>query len=224
MAGKRGRSCVLGNRFWAPVPTPSSVIQPMGPPTGFGPGKPKVWQSMNSDTFNKWAGALLSALLLLFALRTVINESKQEGPPAKPGYEVAEAKEGSGKVESAVAAVPDPPVAVALKTTDVEVGKGLTRACQACHSFDKGGPNKVGPNLWNIVSRKAASAEGYAYSDALKAHGGNWGYEELYKFLAAPKATVPGTKMTYAGLPKFEDRANVLAYLRTLSDAPVALP
>ena len=180
---------------------------------------------MNSDSFNKWAGAFLSALLLMFALRTVINESKPEGPPAKAGYEVAEAKEGSAEAAVPTApAQPDPPVAVALKTTDADAGKGLTRACQACHSLDKGGPNKVGPNLWNVVGRKAASIGGYAYSDAMKAHGGSWGYDELYKFLAAPKKVIVGTKMTFAGLPKFEDRANLLTYLRTLSDAPVPLP
>ena len=179
---------------------------------------------MNSDTFNKWAGAILSALLLMFALRTIIAESKTEGPPAKPGFEVAEAKESDGKAADAKPAQADPPIAVALKTSDLDVGKGLIRPCQACHSFDKGGANKVGPNLFGIVGRKVAAADGYAYSDAMKAKGGAWGFGELYTFLANPKGVVPGTKMTFAGYPKFEDRANLLLYLRSLADSPVAMP
>ena len=180
---------------------------------------------MHSDNFNKWAGAILSALLLLFALSVVIKETAPEGPPAKAGFEVAEMKEASGAGETAAAAaVPDQPIAVAMKTADADTGTKLGKACQACHSFDKGGQAKVGPNLWGIVGRKVASMDGFAYSEAMKGKGGNWGYDELYKFLANPKGVVVGTKMGFAGYPKFDDRANVIAYLRTLSDAPVALP
>ncbi len=180
---------------------------------------------MQSNNFNTWLGAILSALLVMFALRTVIAESKSEGATEKPGYEVAEMKDGAGgKAAPEAPKKADPPVAVAMKTTDMDVGKTLTKACAACHSFDKGGPNKVGPNLYNIVGRKVASAEGYTYSDAMKAKGGNWGFDELYAFLAAPKAVVPGTKMSFAGYPKFEDRANLLLYLHSLSEAPVEMP
>jgi len=180
---------------------------------------------MNSGTFNKWLGALLSAALLMFGLRTIIMESKPEGPPAKAGYEVAETKEsaaGGAKVEEA--ALPDPPVADALKKADADTGKNLTKPCQACHSFDKGGANKVGPNLWSVVGRKVASVDGFAYSEGMTAMGGAWDYDHLYKFLANPKAYVAGTKMGFAGYPKFDNRADVIAYLRTLSDNPVALP
>ena len=181
---------------------------------------------MNSDSFNKWAGAILSAMLLLFALRTIIKEMSPEGPPAKAGFEVVAMKEtAGGAAEAAVTpAQPDPVIAVAMKTVDVDTGNKLTRPCQACHSFDKGGPNKVGPNLWGIVGRKVASIAGFTYSEAMKSKGGNWGYDELYKFLANPKGVVAGTKMGFAGYPKFDDRANLLSYLRTLSDAPVPMP
>jgi cytochrome c len=180
---------------------------------------------MTTNNFNTWLGAILSALMVMFALRTIIAESKLEGGHEKPGYEVAELKdEAGGKAAPEAPKQAEPAVAVALKTADADAGKSLTKACAACHSFEKGGPNKVGPNLYGIVGRKPASHEGYTYSEAMKAKAGNWGYEELYAFLAAPKAVVPGTKMSYAGLPKFEDRANMLAYLRTLSDAPVPLP
>jgi cytochrome c len=180
---------------------------------------------MHSNSFNTWLGALLSALMVMFALRTIVAESKSEGAPEKAGFEVAELKDDAGgkaTVEGPKAA--DPPVAVALKTADADTGKALTKACQACHSFEKGGANKVGPNLYGVVGRKPASHEGYTYSDAMKAKAGNWGYEEMYTFLANPKGVVAGTKMTYAGLAKPEDRANVIAYLRTLADTPVPLP
>jgi cytochrome c len=180
---------------------------------------------MNSNSFNTWIGAILSALLVMFALRTIVAESKGEGAPEKPGYEVAAAMDaGAGKPAVEAAKVPDAPIAVAMKTSDAEVGKNLSKACQACHSFDKGGANKVGPNLWGIIGRKPGSHEGYTYSEAMKAKAGNWGYEEVYAFLANPKGVVAGTKMGYAGMPKFEDRANLLAYLRTLADAPVPMP
>ena len=180
---------------------------------------------MNSGTFNKWLGAILSAALLMFALRTIIMESKTEGPPAKPGFEVAEMKEAAGGAAAGeTPAAPDPPVAEALKKADADNGNKLTRPCQACHSFDKGGANKVGPNLWGVVGRKVASVDGFAYSDAIKTMGGTWGYEQLYKFLASPKTMVAGTKMSFAGYPKFDNRADVIAYLRTLSDSPVPLP
>jgi len=180
---------------------------------------------MNSGTFNKWLGALLSAALLMFALRTIIMESKPEGPPAKPGYDVAEMKEApAGTAAVTAPAVPDPPVAEALKKADVDSGSKLSKPCQACHSFDKGGANKVGPNLWGVVGRKVGGVDGFAYSDGLKAMGGNWDYDHLYKFLANPKGMVSGTKMGFAGYPKFDNRADVIAYLRTLADSPVPLP
>jgi cytochrome c len=90
--------------------------------------------------------------------------------------------------------------------------------------FDEGGPNKVGPNLYNIVNRNVASVADFKYSGALTDHGGAWSYEELNGFLYKPKAWVSGTKMNYAGLKKAEDRANIIAWMRTLSDNPTPLP
>ena len=179
---------------------------------------------MTSGNFNTWLGAILSALLVMFALRTIIMESKPEGPPAKPGYAVAEMKERTGAAAPAASDQPDPPIAVALKKADADSGTKLARACQACHAFEKGGASKVGPPLWGIVSRKVANVDGFAYSDAMKKKGGDWGYDELYKFLANPKGVIAGTKMGFAGYPKPDNRADVIAYLRTLADTPVPLP
>jgi cytochrome c len=111
-----------------------------------------------------------------------------------------------------------------LKTADPAAGEKVAAKCKACHDFTKGGPNKVGPNLWDIVGAKHAHAENFNYSDAIKGLSGEWTYENLDKFLTKPKDYAPGTKMAFPGLPKPEDRAALLAYLRTLSDSPKPLP
>lgn len=108
---------------------------------------------------------------------------------------------------------------------DVAKGEKLAKACAACHTFDKGGKNTVGPNLYGIVGRAKQKHEGFTYSGKLNAKGGEiWTYVELSHYLYKPKEYAPGTKMTYAGMKKPEDRAALLAYLRTLADAPAAAP
>ncbi len=117
-----------------------------------------------------------------------------------------------------------PPVGPLLASADPAAGQGLSRACGTCHSFDQGGPNKVGPNLWNIVNRPVAATEGFRFSEALTGRGGEWTYEELNGFLAKPREWVPGTAMSYAGMRSPDDRANMVAWLRSLSDDPAPLP
>lgn len=130
----------------------------------------------------------------------------------------------TGAAGPAAAAGPEP-VLEMIATADVERGKSVAKACAACHTFDNGGKNGVGPNLFGIVGRKKDSVAGYAYSGALVKQGGDtWTYAELAKFLWKPKAYAPDTKMTYAGIKKPEDRAAVMAYLRTIAGAPHALP
>jgi len=111
-----------------------------------------------------------------------------------------------------------------LKAADPAVGAKVAAKCKACHDFSKGGPNKVGPNLWDIVGAKQAHLDNFTYSDAVKKLGKQWTYEELDKFLTTPKDYAPGTKMAFPGLKKPEERAAVIAYLRTLSDSPKPLP
>lgn len=116
------------------------------------------------------------------------------------------------------------PVLALIASADVARGEKLSKACAACHSFDQGGVDKIGPNLWGVVNRGKAGHGGFSYSSALAELGGNWNYEALNQFLWKPKAFVPGTKMNYVGLKKPEDRAAIIAWLRTLSGSPAALP
>ena len=116
------------------------------------------------------------------------------------------------------------PILAKLASADLEAGEKLSKKCSACHIFDAGGKNKVGPALWNIVNRPMGAADDYAYSDALAGFGGNWDYQSLNAFLVKPKAYISGTKMNFGGLKKSKDRANLIAWMRAKADSPAALP
>ncbi len=116
------------------------------------------------------------------------------------------------------------PVEPLLAAADAQNGEKIAKKCLQCHSLEKGGSAKVGPNLWGIVQAKFAHMDGYSYSQPLKDKQGQWTYENLNAFLHKPKEFVPGTKMTFVGIKKVKERADLLAYLRTLSDSPVPLP
>ena len=112
-----------------------------------------------------------------------------------------------------------------LQTASVEKGAGAAKKCAACHTFEKRGPNRVGPNLYGVLNEaKASPARNFNFSAALKAKGGTWTYDDLNKFIASPKGFVPGTAMSFAGIQKDSERADVIAYLRSLSESPAPLP
>lgn len=133
------------------------------------------------------------------------------------------AASGHGGTIPAKPKLPDPIMALLAKA-DIAKGAKISKACAACHSFDKGGPVKQGPNLWNITGSSKGGKAGFSYSKGMTEAGGVWGYDSLNKFLTKPKKFISGTKMNFAGLKKSKDRAALVAWLRTQADAPLALP
>ena len=179
---------------------------------------------MAGSTFNKLAMAFLAAVLVAMLLNFFSKKLYHPTELAENAYKIEVAETETAAAEPEEPAGPEP-VAPLLAAADPAAGQALSRACAACHSFDQGGPNKVGPNLWNIVNAPHAHVDGFGYSSAMAALSDKpWDYESLNAFLASPKSAIPGTKMNYAGMKKVEDRANLIAWLRTLSDSPAPLP
>ena len=181
---------------------------------------------MDSFEFNKIAGAVLGTALGVMAISIISEAVFHAGEPAKPGYEIAVAEAPAAGAAGAAAA-PVVPIADRLAKADPAAGKQIASKCLACHTLDKGQPAKIGPNLYGIVGDPAGHMEGFKYSKAMedkKAAGWIWDFDHLDAFITQPKAEIPGTAMGFAGLPKPEDRANVIAYLNTLSDNPKPLP
>jgi cytochrome c len=178
---------------------------------------------MNSFELNKILGAVLATCLAMLALNITAGAIFAPEKPAKPGYDIAVKEEG-GADKAGAPKEPEQPIETLLAKASVEKGQTAAKQCQACHTFEKGGPNRVGPNLWGILNRAKASESGFNYSAGMKGKGGNWSFDELNKFLANPRQYVPGTTMTFAGLSRPEQRADVINYLRTLADNPVPLP
>jgi cytochrome c len=178
---------------------------------------------MDSFELNKILGAILGTCLVLLVTSFASGAIFSPKMPEKPGYEIAvkEAPEGGAKE---AAAAPSEPIEKLLQTASVEKGAAAAKKCAACHTFEKGGPNRVGPNLFGIVERARATEAGFNYSAAMKAKGGKWSYDDLNKFISNPKGFVPGTAMGFAGIQKDSERADVIDYLHTLADSPVPLP
>ena len=171
---------------------------------------------MSSFEFNKLFAAILVAGITAYlsgfiADKLVHPKDLKEDAVAIDGAPVAG---GGAKVEKKAE-----PILHLIATADVARGEKLSKACAACHSFDNGGPSKVGPNLWGTLGGKKAGKGGFEYSGALSGMSGSWGYLEMNKFLWKPKKYVPGTKMNYNGLKKPEDRAAMIAWLRTLGSS-----
>jgi cytochrome c len=180
---------------------------------------------------NKIAGAVLLAGVIAMVTGLMSeglyhgSMSAHDDKHAKRGYTI-EGAETEG-TQTATPAAEEKPVNIAelLAKADVKAGEGVAKKCTACHSFDKGGKHGVGPNQWNLVGSSFASKAGYSYSAALSGmKDKKWGFQELSEFLANPKKSVPGNKMSFAGISNPQDRANLIAYLNTLNDSPLPLP
>jgi len=181
---------------------------------------------MNSYV-NMAAGALLATVFVMMSVSIASEGIFHSEVPEKPGFAIVAAEEPAAG-EAAAPAASAVPIAQLLVKADAKAGEAVFKKCQSCHSGEKGGPNKVGPDLWGIVDRPIAGHEGFSYSAGMKefskAGAEHWTFDNLNHFLTAPKAFVKGTAMGFAGLKNDGERANLIAYLRTLSDSPVALP
>ncbi|MDB5407989.1 MAG: cytochrome [Rhodospirillales bacterium] len=165
--------------------------------------------------FNKIAAAVLTAGIIAMVTGLVAGSLVRPRPLDKPGYVVAGVEEKAPAAGTAEPAGPEP-ITPLMASADAKAGAEVAKKCTTCHTFDKGGPNRIGPNLYGIVGEPIAEGKGYAFSDALKAHKGVWDVETLNAWLYKPQAFAKGTKMTFAGLPKAKDRADVVAYLQSL--------
>ena len=180
---------------------------------------------MDSFEFNKIAGWLLAAFVVLLGVSIWTSDFLfKPVKPAKQSY-IVEGVEAEASADAAPAAAPDKPIAFYLASADAAKGEATFKKCGACHNNEKGGPAGIGPNLYGIVGNVHAHMPGFSYSDAMLAMKGKpWDWEELNKWLTNPKTYMPGNKMSFAGLAKPEDRANVLVYLNSKSDKPLPLP
>lgn len=179
---------------------------------------------MGNFEFNKIFAAILTAGIVAMLSGFISGKLVHPHELEKPVIEIDTAALESGATGKPAVDPTAEPILALIAAADIERGKKLSKACAACHTFDKGGANRTGPNLYGIVNRAIGSSAGFAYSDTMATMGGNWDYQSLNKLLWKPKKFVPGTKMNYAGMKKPNDRAAMVAWLRTLSDAPVALP
>lgn len=180
---------------------------------------------MSAFEWNKVIGAILVTLLVIKVAdiggdALLHAEAPEERAYPIAGVEPAKPSEG-GETQQAKLTVPD--IGPLLAQADPEAGKQAARKCAVCHSFEKGAPPKIGPNLWGVIGHRMGEGD-FNFSPAMKGMDATLDYEMLNRFLYDPRKTIPGTKMVFTGIKDDKERANIIAYLRTLSDNPPPLP
>lgn len=178
---------------------------------------------MSGAEINKFILAALTVVLVVLLIGNVVNELSHREPLERNAYAVVPQDEPAPAAPVAAKSELES-VTPLLASADLEAGQKASKRCTACHTLDKGGANRAGPNLWSIVGKAIGSVDGFSYSDALGNKGGVWSYDDLNAFLADPKAFATGTKMNFAGLKDVQDRADIIAYLRQQADTPAPLP
>lgn len=178
---------------------------------------------MSRADINKLILAAFTTLLVVLLIGNVVNELSHKEPLERNAYTVV-ASDEPAPAKSAEAAPALDPVTSLLASADAAAGQKASKRCVTCHTFDNGGANKIGPNLWGIVGKDKGAVDGFKYSDALRDMGGAWSYDDLNAFLANPKEFLKGTTMNFAGIKSVQDRAAIIAYLRQQSDSPLPLP
>jgi cytochrome c len=177
---------------------------------------------MDSYELNKILGALLFTCLSLLSLNIAAGAVFAPSKPAKPGMEVV--VQEHAPAGGAAPAAAEEPIEKLFAAATPEKGENAAKKCAACHTFAKGEPNRVGPNLYGVVGRERGSVQGFNYSAGMKGKPGKWTVEDLNHFLQNPKGFIPGTSMSFAGVPRGSERADIITFLNTKSDSPVQLP
>ncbi len=182
-------------------------------------------QRMDSFEFNKIAGAVLGTALVVFGLKELTGIIYHADAPEKPGMVIETAEAATDAGGASAEAPAETPIATLMAAADVDKGTKAMKPCLGCHTVDNGGGNKSGPNLWDIVGRNFAASDSFKYSASFTERASEtWSYDALNAFLKKPKEYIPGTKMSFAGVKSEAKRADIIAYLRTLSDNPQPLP
>jgi cytochrome c len=176
---------------------------------------------MSGLELNKIAGAVLTAALSFMVIGFIGDALVHPKAHKASSVTVTASKAPAAEPEKAA---PLPPIAPLLASADAAAGKKIANKCKACHDLTSAAKKKVGPPLWNIVDANKGGGSDFSYSKPLAAMGGKWTYEDLNKFMANPKGFIKGTKMVFAGVKTPAERANLIAFLRSLSDSPKPLP
>jgi len=179
---------------------------------------------MDSFELNKIIAAILMVALLVIGLGKITDRVFHVNKPEKPGYKVEVENQSISSSSETTEVIEKIDIAALMAQGDIVSGEKIFKKCAACHSINKGGKNKIGPALYNIVGRAVGEVDDYKYSKALASYGKEWTFEELNGFLLKPASYIKGTKMSYAGLRKEKDRASVIKYLNQNSDSPKPLP
>ena len=179
---------------------------------------------MDSFELNKIIAAILMVALLVIGLGKIADSVFHVNKPENPGYQVDVESSLVSNTSQTTEVIEKVDIAAIMALGDVTSGEKIFKKCVACHSINKGGKNKIGPALYNVVGRAVGGVDDYKYSKTLASYGKDWTFEELNGFLQKPASYLKGTKMSYAGLRKEKDRASIIKYLNENSDNPKQLP
>ena len=179
---------------------------------------------MDSFELNKIIAAILMVALLVIGLGKIADGVFHVKKPNNPGYQVEVESQLASSTPKIAELEEKIDIASIMALGDIASGEKIFKKCAACHSINKGGKNKIGPALYNVVGNTVGGVDDYKYSKALASYGKDWTFEELNGFLQKPASYIKGTKMSYAGLRKEKDRASVIMYLNQNSDSPKPLP
>jgi cytochrome c len=182
---------------------------------------------MKTMEINKIVAGVICAVLLVVVVGKIgsaLVHPKELDAPVYPFSEDVMAGASADAAAAPAAPAGPEPILGLLASADLAAGEKVFKKCASCHDASKGGPNKTGPNLYGILGAHFAHKDDFSYSDGMANHGGSWGFEELNEFLFKPRDYINGTKMSFGGLKKASDRADVIAWLNSQSDSPLPLP